>query len=82
MIEGGKTPLLTSEELRELGYAMVVYPLSALFTAAKAVADTYRALFEEKTTLARRDAMTSFAEFEEVIGVPAWRELEHRYAAE
>ena len=35
MIEGGKTPLLSSAELQELGYKMVVYPLSALFSAAK-----------------------------------------------
>ena len=82
MIEGGKTPLLTSAELRELGYKIVVYPLSALFSAAKAVEQTYRALFEEKTTASRASEMTSFAGFEEMIGVPSWQELEQRYAIE
>jgi methylisocitrate lyase len=82
MIEGGKTPLLSSAELQALGYKMVVYPLSALFSAAKAVEQTYRALFEEKTTAARRDAMASLGEFEEVIGVPGWKELERKYVAE
>jgi methylisocitrate lyase len=82
MIEGGKTPLLSSAELRELGYKMVVYPLSALFSAAKAAEETYRALFEEKTTAARQDAMVSLGEFEEIIGVPDWKELEARYVAE
>jgi methylisocitrate lyase len=82
MIEGGKTPLLSSEELRELGYKMVVYPLAALFSAARAVGETYRALFEEKSTASRRDAMVSLGEFEEIIGVPDWRELERRYVAE
>jgi methylisocitrate lyase len=82
MIEGGRTPLLTSAELRELGYKMVVYPLSALFSAARAVEQTYRALFKEKTTASRRDALVSLGEFEEIIGVPAWRELERRYVAE
>jgi methylisocitrate lyase len=79
MIEGGKTPLLSSAELQELGYKMVVYPLSALFSAAKAVAETYRALFEEKTTASRQGALVSFDEFEEIIGVPDWRALEQRY---
>ena len=82
MIEGGKTPLLTSQELRELGYKLVVYPLSALFSAAKAIEDTYRTLFETKTTAARRDAMVGFERFEEMIGVPGWQELERQYVAE
>ena len=82
MIEGGKTPLLTSQELRELGYKLVVYPLSALFSAAKAIEDTYRTLFETKTTAARRDAMVPFERFEEMIGVPGWQELERQYVAE
>jgi len=79
MIEGGKTPLLSSAELQQLGYKMVVYPLSALFSAAKAVEETYRALFEQESTASRADAMVSFQEFEEIIDVPGWRELEGRY---
>lgn len=82
MIEGGKTPLLSSAELQALGYKMVVYPLSALFSAAKAVAETYRALFEEETTASRQGAMVGFGEFEEIIGVPQWQELERRYVVE
>lgn len=82
MIEGGKTPLLSSAELRELGYKMVVYPLSALFSAAKAVEETYRALFAEQSTAARQDAMVSLGQFEEIIGVPAWQELERRYVVD
>ncbi len=82
MIEGGKTPLLTSQELRELGYKLVVYPLSALFSAAKAIEDTFRALFETQSTASRRDAMVGFERFEEMIGVPGWQELERQYVAE
>ncbi|MCH8995277.1 MAG: isocitrate lyase/PEP mutase family protein [Chloroflexi bacterium] len=82
MIEGGKTPLLSSAELRELGYKMVVYPLSALFSAAKAVEETYRALFAEQSTATRQEAMVSFEQFEEIIGVPAWQELERRYVVD
>jgi len=82
MIEGGKTPLLSSAELQEIGYKMVVYPLSALFSATKAVEATYRALFEAKTTASQQAAMVSLGEFEEIIDVPSWQELERRYVAE
>ena len=82
MIEGGKTPLLSSTELQELGYKLVVFPLSGLFSAAKAVEDTYRTLFEEKSTATRQGAMVGFEEFEEMIGVPDWRALEATYSIE
>ena len=82
MIEGGKTPLLSSAELQELGYKVVVYPLSALFSATKAVEETYRALYEENTTAARQGAMVSLGQFEEIIGVPGWQELEQQYVVE
>ncbi len=79
MIEGGKTPLLSSSELQELGYRMVVFPLAALFSAARAIAETYRALHETKTTAGRTDAMVGFHEFEQIVGAPGWHELEGRY---
>jgi methylisocitrate lyase len=79
MIEGGKTPLLSSKELQDLGFKMVVYPLSALFSAARAIFDTYRALFESKTTASRQGALMGFHEFEEVVGALGWREMETRF---
>ena len=79
MIEGGKTPLLKSEELQDLGYKMVVYPLSGLFSAARAIKDTYAELLSRKTTAARQGAMTSFHEFEEIVGAPRFHELERRF---
>ena len=34
MIEGGKTPVLHREELEKLGFQLIVYPLTGLFTVA------------------------------------------------
>jgi methylisocitrate lyase len=79
MVEGGKTPLLTSEELQALGYKMVVYPLSALFAATKAIEAVYAELFARKTTAAVADRLVSFHDFEQIVGVPELRALEERY---
>lgn len=79
MIEGGKTPLLTSQDLQDLGYSLVVYPLSGLFSAARAILETYRELFRAKTTEARLHALMSFHEFEEVVDAPRWREMETQF---
>lgn len=79
MVEGGKTPLLTYRELQDLGYKMVVFPLSALLAATKAIEAVYRELFERKTTAALAASLTPFHEFEQIVGVPELRALEERY---
>ncbi|MEB3886320.1 oxaloacetate decarboxylase [Lyngbya sp. CCY1209] len=78
MIEGGKTPILSGEELAELGFKIVVYPLSGLFAATKAMRDCLQQLRSRGTT-AGFDNLLSFSEFEAVIDVPKYRELEGRF---
>lgn len=80
MIEGGKTPFLSAQELEQLGYKMVVYPLSALFSAAKAALETLRTL-REKGTTSGAPTLLSFKEFEAVIGLQRYRELEGRFVS-
>jgi methylisocitrate lyase len=79
MIEGGKTPLLTYKELQDLGYKMVVFPLSALLAATKAIASVYDELYRTKTTAGVIDRLVDFHEFEKIVGVPELRALEERY---
>ena len=79
MVEGGKTPLLRHDELQALGYKMVVFPLSALLAAAKAIEAVYGELFRTKTTAGMIDALTPFHDFERIVGVPELREAEERY---
>lgn len=79
MIEGGKTPFLTGEELEKLGYKITVFPLSGLFAATQAMTACLRHL-KEKGTTAGFDNLVSFPEFEKIIEVPKYRELEQKFA--
>ncbi len=79
MIEGGKTPLLSFEGLEALGYKMVVFPLTALFAATKAIARVYEELYARKTTAGVVDQLVGFEEFERIVGVQELRALEERY---
>ncbi|MDJ0554972.1 MAG: oxaloacetate decarboxylase [Microcoleaceae cyanobacterium MO_207.B10] len=79
MIEGGKTPVLSGQELAEIGFKIVVYPLSGLFAATKAMMNCYRQLFENGTTAGLTD-IVSFQDFEEVIEVPKYRQLERNFS--
>jgi 2,3-dimethylmalate lyase len=76
MIERGVTPHLKRDELKDLGFALIVCPLAALYAAAKAVTEVLTELRVSETTAAMYDRMLAFAEFGELVG------LEQRYADE
>ena len=78
MVEGGKTPLLSARELGELGFKIAVFPLSGLFAATKAIEACFCHLREKGSTSGFTNSYT-FGEFEELIGVPGYRELEGRF---
>jgi 2-methylisocitrate lyase-like PEP mutase family enzyme len=71
-VDGGKTPQLPLERIRELGFALVIYPVTTLFAAARAVADVLDRLGEHD--------VPSFDAFTDMIGLPEMRALEARFA--
>lgn len=70
MIEGGKTPFLTKDELQEVGYAVAAYPCGPLYAAARAVQKWATTLKEQGTTksFATPENMMNFAEYNRFIG--------------
>jgi len=73
-IEGGKTPILTLEEVHELGYFSVGFVLTGLFAAAKALEDAYAHLLKHGTSAGLEERMMDFERFAQVVG------LEEKYA--
>ena len=71
MIEGGKTPVLHREELEKLGFQLIVYPLTGLFTAAHYLEKIYTKLLSDQATIGSHDRMMSFEQFNDLIGVDA-----------
>lgn len=81
MVETGKTPLLTPEELADLGFRMIVSPLSALFTMVHAVRKSLALLHAEGSLRGHLERLVSFDEFGRLLGLDAQYELERRYGA-
>lgn len=79
MIEGGRTPLLTPKELHDLGFDLIVTPLSALFAATKAMQAAFATLKAEGTLREHPELLVSFSEFEPVVDLAGHRGLEERY---
>ena len=78
MIEGGKTPFLSAGELESIGFDIVVYPLTALFSVTETLAAAYGQLRETGTTAGVSGV--DFDGFEDVIDAEQYRETERRYA--
>ncbi|HEX2026724.1 MAG TPA: isocitrate lyase/PEP mutase family protein [Nitriliruptorales bacterium] len=80
MIEGGRTPLLTTRELHDLGYDLIVTPLSGLLATARALRQTFGALRAKGTLRDDLQLLVPFDEFGAVVDLDAHRRLEQRYA--
>lgn len=81
MIEGGRTPLLPTEQLRDLGFHIILYPLAGLFSAARAMEIMFHKLRADGTTAGEEQRLMNFAEFNELIGVDDKYALARRYGA-
>ena len=78
-VEGGRTPLLELARLRELGFRLVLCPLTALLAATAAVQQALAGLRRSGTP--HDDGALSFSGFTDLIGLPEIQRLEARYAA-
>jgi len=72
MVEKGKTPLLTPSELAELGFRMIVSPLSGLLAVSKALGDAYGVLQEQGSMRDHLHLLTPFNDFTDVVGLPKY----------
>jgi carboxyvinyl-carboxyphosphonate phosphorylmutase len=78
--EGGKTPPLSLARVTELGYRIVIFPISTLLAATGAMRRILREIAAAGTPAAAMHELPTFAEFVEFIGLPQVHEAEQRYA--
>ena len=81
MTEFGRTPALTAQEFEELGYDMVIWPVSSLRVANKAQEKLYAALARDGATTAMIPEMQTRKELYETIGLNTFEALDSSIAA-
>ncbi|MEA4901056.1 isocitrate lyase/PEP mutase family protein [Desulfitobacterium sp.] len=79
MVEGGRTPLLTTNELEGIGYNLVIFPTASTYITAQAMKNLMEELKAKGTTKGLMDQMIPFPEFNKMIGLPEIREIEAKY---
>ena len=76
MTEFGKTPLITAADFHEMGYEIVIFPMTAFRVMLKAVSDAYTTLLKEGTQAGFMDKMKTRQELYELIEYPAYEALD------
>jgi methylisocitrate lyase len=76
MTEFGRTPYFTAKQFEAFGFKMVIWPVSSLRAAAKAMGDLYDCLAREGSAAPMLDRMQTRAELYETIGYHEYEALD------
>lgn len=79
MIDFGRSPLLSRDELEQLGFAVAVWPVASVFMVAKALERLYRTINESGSTTSLHREMVDFGEYLKIVRLDELREQEARY---
>jgi 2,3-dimethylmalate lyase len=80
--EGGKTPPVSHEFLRSLGFRLVIFPISTLLVATAAMRGVLAQIRADGTPIKALPSMLGFGEFLDFIGLPEIHALDRRFAAQ
>lgn len=80
MIENGVTPNLSAHELKQMGYRIAVFPLSGLYGATYAMKKIFSSLKKTGSTQDCRDIMVNFGEFNELVELQRFMDMDHKYS--
>jgi len=79
MVEGGKTPLKTADDLKNLGFNIVIFPGGAVRAATFQLQEYYAGLLENGSNAEFSKRMHDFDSLNAVIGTPELLSLGKKY---
>ena len=79
MIEGGATPLNSSETLSKIGFNIILYPLSVLYANTFATMNILKELKRSGNTIKYKQKVVNFEQFNDLVELPKFRKMEKKY---
>ncbi len=79
MIEGGATPLVPAKELYKMGFNVILYPLSVLYSNTYATLHLLEELKKTGSTKKFQNRLVNFNQFNDLVELSKFRKLEKRY---
>ncbi len=79
MVEKGRTPVLSREDLEAIGYKLAIFPVTALLAAVQAMQQVYTTLQQQGSSAAMAQPLLDFAELTQLMGFDEVWSFEQRY---
>ena len=79
IVDGNESVALSASDLQQMGFQVVLYAVTALFTAVKAVADALAELQRTGTPQGAAHGMVSYAQYCELVDLPFHQGLDERH---
>lgn len=80
MVEHGKTPLDTADNLYKMGFRIAIYPVAPLYAATKALSEMLAVLKQEEDLRPCMKYEVDFPSFNEMVGLNELRKLEKSFS--
>lgn len=82
MVEGGKTPAKSAEELQAAGFDIVIFPGGLMRALAVTITDYFQSLHANGSTKPFQDRMLDFKQLNDLLGTPGILEAGKKYDGE
>ena len=79
MIEGGATPLSSTDTLERMGFGIILYPLSVLYASTYATMNILRELKRSGNTTKYEQKIVNFDQFNDIVDLSKFREMEKKF---
>ncbi|MBH58818.1 MAG: carboxyvinyl-carboxyphosphonate phosphorylmutase [Thaumarchaeota archaeon] len=79
-LEGGSTPLITMEEAKNIGFKIILFPLTSLYSSAKAIFDSLSYLKQHQTSVGIEDQLIPFDKFNKIVNYDELIKLEKKFS--
>ena len=80
MVEGGRTPVMSQQELENLGYKIAIFPVTAMLAATQAMKTVYASFKQTGSSAGQATPLMPFTELTKLMGFEEVWEFEKRYS--
>jgi 2-methylisocitrate lyase-like PEP mutase family enzyme len=80
MVDGGSTPVLSADQLSDIGYTMAIFPCTAFLAMGAAVKSVYRQIKDHGSTAGINQELYDFGDFSRLMGFEHVWDFEKKWA--